>query len=406
MPFQNPIQMSTPKHDKNVSKAATETVDHLRRMRRVVRLNAKAPWKRNFCTRLPMILIVHEGCAIVRRDGQNHVAPMGNIVLLTPGSFEVTAVPLNAHGDICVSYAKFPLSALPRNFSDGASTERIVLDARVERERGVFVIGDLARKVVEDWQFLDGRLTLMQSVADTLLHSYSPAVFSFLRIIFFEKRWAFLKMMDLHAMRPFPVEHLASRYRAGRASFFRDCFTYTGHTPADWILRRKMDLAGAWLRAAKKSVPEVAALLHYEDVRRFRRAYRKHHGRYPEELLTIFPTSFSLGDEFFCLRPFWWPSPLRLLGEPPLRSWLYPESGGHPDEPPVPVEAPADPVEAPDGPCEEAPPDATSELPPADVGKKEPGRKSMEERFCSGELIPITEIIEFPTGLPELLKAA
>jgi len=40
------------------------------------------------------------------------------------------------------------------------------------------------------------------------------------------------------------------------------------------------------------------------------------------------------------------------------------------------------------------------------VGENDSGRKSMEERFCSGELIPITEIIEFPAGLPELLKAA
>ena len=405
--------MTTQEHDISVSPTATQTVEHLRRMRRVVRLNAKFAWRQAFNTRLPMILMVHQGCVIVSRDGKTHVAPMGDIVLLTPGTFEVTAVPLNTGGDIRVSYAKFPLSVLPRNFSYGASIEKIVLYAKMERERGVFVIRDLARKVIDEWQFMDGRLTLMQSVVDTLLHSCSPSVFSFLRVIFFEKRWAFLKTMESHTLQPFPVEHLASRYRTGRANFFRDCLTYTGHTPADWFLRRKMDLAGAWLQGAKKTVAEVAALLHYEDVRRFRRAYRKHSGHYPEESITVFPPSFSLEDDFFCLRPFWWPDPLPLLGEPPLRGWLYAASGGRPDAPPVPVEAPAEPVEAPGGhpdapaePAEELPADVTPELPPDNAGEKEPERKSIEERFCNGELIPISEIIEFPTGLPELLKAA
>jgi hypothetical protein len=44
-------------------------------------------------------------------------------------------------------------------------------------------------------------------------------------------------------------------------------------------------------------------------------------------------------------------------------------------------------------------------MPPDDAGVKEPEQKSIEERFCNGELIPITENIEYPTGLPELLKA-
>jgi hypothetical protein len=57
----------------------------------------------------------------------------------------------------------------------------------------------------------------------------------------------------------------------------------------------------------------------------------------------------------------------------------------------------------PDG---EPQPEVASELPADDAGEKEPEGKSVTERFCDAELIPITEIIEFPTGLPELLKAA
>ena len=205
------------------------------------------------------------------------------------------------------------------------------------------------------------------------------------------------------------MEFLARRYGAGRAAFFRNCQGLTGHTPAKWFLRRQLQLAQAWIHTANRTVSEVAARLHYDDVRVFRAAYRKHFRCAPEDAEVVHLmglNSFSPDDPSCCLRPFWWPSPLPLLGEPPLRSWPYPESGGHPDEPPVPAEAPADPVEAPDGPCEEAPPDAIAELPPDDVGKKEPEPKSMEERFCSGELIPFTEIISFPTGLPGLLKAA
>ena len=38
--------------------------------------------------------------------------------------------------------------------------------------------------------------------------------------------------------------------------------------------------------------------------------------------------------------------------------------------------------------------------------EKEPEHKSIKERFSNGELIPLSENTEFPTGLSELLKVA
>jgi hypothetical protein len=99
------------------------------------------------------------------------------------------------------------------------------------------------------------------------------------------------------------------------------------------------------------------------------------------------------------LRAFWWPPPRGLRG---VSQW----PGLPPEQFPETFEEMRNSLETPSQAGEELPPDIASELPPDEAAEKEPERKSIAERFCSGELIPVGEIIAFPNGLPALLRVA
>jgi AraC-like DNA-binding protein len=344
--------------------------------------------------------MVHKGMVVVRREGATHMALMGDVILLAPGAFELSAIPLAAGGDVCIEHAKLPLSVFPKHFAEGNWVEQVLLQAIPIRDEGVYLQKQLLPKVTRDFESMNDRLTVLQSVVNTLLNSFEPTMFSFLRRVYYERRWSFLRMMESTALQPRPVELLAASYADGRAAFFRDCRLFTGHTPRAWFARRRMELADSWLHVANRTIEEVAARLHYQDVRLFRVAYRKHFLRPPENPGPMLSSgSLSLDHPLCCLRPFWWPAPLPLVG---VCQW----PGLRPEEFPEGFEEERKSIEAPMEPSEEVSADAAAELPPDDTSDKEPADKSIEERFCNGEMIPIGEIIEFPTGLPELLKAA
>ena len=377
---------------------APETAAHLLRMRKVNLIAVKAPWKRKFSTRLPMFVLVSRGILIVRREEHRDMALTGDVLLLTPGSFELMAVPLPADATIRFEYAKIPLSVFGKQLSRGSAIEQAALVGMSHGEyNGIHICKGMLPQVARNLQTLHSDVTAIESVTNTLMASLCHAVFPFLRTVHFLRRWAFLGMMESHARHRSPVEFLAANYVAGRAAFFRDCQLHTGLTPAKWIDRRQMELADAWIHAANRTVAEVAALLHYDDVRLFRTAYRKHFRRPPEDPGMDANRSLSLDDPFCCLRPFWWPAPLPLLG---VCQW----PGLRPEELPEPFEEIRKFAEAPPESRAQLPVDVAPDLPPEDAGDTEP--KPMAERFRNLEMIPISEIIEFPTGLPELLKAA
>ena len=402
MPFQKMLQNVTSKYGANADLAASQTAEHLLRLRRISRINPKAPWKRNYRTRLPMLMMVHKGILIVRRGKDTHMGFPGDVVLLTPGTFALTAVPLATGDDVLLEYAKIPPSAFTELRAGGTLYETAALREMPSRARGVYVQPNMVPKITRDWECMNGTRTILQQLLATLMFSASPTMTPFLRTAFYERRWAFLAMMEANTLRPAPVEFLARRYRAGRAAFFRDCRGLTGHTPAKWFVRRQMQLAQAWIHAANRTVSEVATRLHYDDVRRFRAAYRKHFHRAPEDAEIVHLmglNSLSLDDPSCCLRPFWWPYPLPLLGVSP---WLSLRDEDLP-EPMAEIRKFVEASKASDG---ELQPDVSSVLPADDAEEQEPEGKSVAERFCDAEMIPISEIIEFPTGLPELLKAA
>ena len=74
------------------------------------------------------------------------------------------------------------------------------------------------------------------------------------------------------------------------------------------------------------------------------------------------------------------------------------------EEFPEPFDEVRNSLEAPPEPSAQFPPDGAADSPPED--KSDTNTKPIEERFRSLEVIPLADIIPFPTGLPALLKAA
>lgn len=391
-------------------------------MRSVGLFEGRMKWRREFCAALPVFIMIEQGVLTIRRAGNTRMAVRGDVVLLTPGSFEITAVPMSAYGLVRFQYAKIPISALGRLLSAGSAIEEVALyGVRHEEHTGIHICKGMRPQVARNLQIPMLQSTPVKSVMNALIVSLSPAVFPFLRRVYYERRWAFLGMMEAHTLEPRPVEFLADSYADGRAAFFRDCRLYTGHTPRAWFDRRKMQLAEVWLHVAKHTIADVAARLHYRVVKLFRAEYENHFRRPPETAgCWSEGASLSLDHPFCCLRPFWWPAPLPLAG---AGTWsrLWSDRFSDPiEESSEPVDASAMPAQAPEpvnataDQSEELPQEAASGLPPevdavlpvGIAGEKEPERKSIGARLCNGELIPITEIIDFPAGLPELLKAA
>ena len=394
-----PRQNEDLKNDDSAMFSSSEAAGHIRRMRKVTLLEGRMQWKRSFRTRLPMFVLISQGILIVRRAGMTRMAFKGDVLLLTPGSFELTAVPESADGIVRLEYAKIPMSVFWKQLSKGSAIEEIAVGGiRSEEYNGIHICEAMLPQVARNWQTLHSEITAIESVMNTLNVSLCPVVIPFLRTVYYERRWAFLATMEAHTRQSRPVEFLAVRYTDGRAAFFRDCQLYTGHTPAKWFARRQMELADAWIHVANRTVPEVAALLHYDSVPLFRAAFRKYFHRPPEEPSPMLSSgSLSIDHPWCCMRPFWWPAPLPLVGG-------FQRSGMRPEEFPEWFEEERKYIEASMELGEELPRDVASESPSDDADDSKP--KSISKRFLDLEMIPVADIIPFPTGLPELLRAA
>lgn len=97
-----------------------------------------------------------------------------------------------------------------------------------EGYNGIHICKGMLPQVARNLQSLYSEVTVIESEMKTLTASLLPTVFPLLRTVYFEKRWAFLGMMESHALHRSPVEFLAAGYLGERAAFFRDCKLHTG----------------------------------------------------------------------------------------------------------------------------------------------------------------------------------
>ncbi|MEO6754596.1 MAG: AraC family transcriptional regulator [Chthoniobacteraceae bacterium] len=362
-------------------------------------------WRQTFSTHSPMVVLVHSGVLDMPRNGVRQQAKAGDTVLLTPGIFELRAMPAMHGGAVRLEYGKFPVSLLGTLLAGGGHMESVALRPKPDSE--VFVQKGMLPEVLRNIETRPHGLNLMETIVMTLVHSGTPSVSPFLRRAYFNMRWAFQAMMESFSLRFTAVDDVAKRYVRGRAAFFADCEIYTGRTPMKWFRQRRMEHAYSWLHVANKHVWEVAAALGYKGISKFRTEYRKHFHRHPDEP----HDPLSLGGElniespFCCLRPFWWPYPLP-LGQHDLLGMHGAMFADRSAASSVEHNAPSIASEF-----------QTVEVQPEDVGvegcsapnpvnPRAEESRTLIEKFKNLELIPITELLPFPADLPVLLKAA
>lgn len=346
-------------------------------------------WNRRLRSNRPTLILVRNGTVAVRTAGGTYCAHSGDSILLAPGVFDIEATPAIIHGNIDLKIASFSLAAVGRALGDGSVVESLVFGIPESENTGVYI-----QKAVVD--FLERECAAVPfffkdvgAMVIRILNTVKPSTLPFARFAFFERRWAFQSLLETHVLRPGVVEWLAANYINGRAAFFRDCKIFVGMSPAKWINKRRLELAVAWLRHGKASIQSIAEVLGFCNVRAFRTALWKHFKMSIEKLRDTEGIR-ALEIRHVAFRPFWWPSPLPLFKRT--------------QRPGRPADESSRPVESPPVPRDQSPADVTSELPPAAESDTKP--KPVEERFLNMELIPVAEIIPFPTGLPELLKAA
>ena len=393
--------------------ARTRTA-HLRKLRKVEVVEDHAEWTQKFSTHNPMFVLVRNGILTVQRNGESFTAESGDSVLLTPGAFELSVLPAMTGGAIRIEYAKFPLSLVARMVRGVAHLEGTAL--RPEPMTGVYVQRRMLHHVMHNVQMAAGHSSVIESVLRTLIISFHPDVFPFLREAYFQKRWAFQAMMESYVRKPIPIDCIARNYLSGRAAFFEHCALYTGLTPLNWLRKRRMELADGWLHVAKKSLSEVADALKYEDVEIPRSEYRRYFHRHPEDpgVDIGFERSLELDSPFCCMRPFWWPHPLPLGQHDPLGMSGAAFAAGYATpsiDLVVPIEEPKihSSESIPENPhaqaCAGQPAEAQHSH-PQPVDSREEKAQTLIARFKNLESIPITELLPFPADLPVLLKAA
>jgi AraC-like DNA-binding protein len=346
--------------------------------------------KRALRSSRPTLILVRNGMVTVRTATGTYCAQTGNSILLAPGSFDIEATPAVRHGNIDVEIASFSLAALGRAFGDGSVVESLVLRIPESENTGVYIQKRIVDLLDRELASVPTFFKNVESIVTRILNTCAASTFRFARFGFFEKRWAFQALLEANVLRPGVVEWLAGHYIDGRAAFFRDCKIFVGMSPAKWIKTRRLELARAWLRHGKASIEDIAKVLAFCNVRALRTALWKHFEMTIDELKDTEGMRL-FGIPLVAFRPFWWPSPLPLIGEAQRRR--------HPaDEVSELAESAPEPCE------EESPTNDARDLPPEDGGNAEP--KPVKERFFSLEMIPVAEIIPFPSGLPVLLKAA
>ncbi len=369
-------------------------------------------WTQHFSTHNPMIVLVHNGMIKVCRGNCGVVAETGDIVLLTPGIFELHAIPALRGGIINVEYMKFPLSAVAKLVRDCGRIECLAL--RPEEDPGTFVLKRKLHHVLSTIAASPMDLNPMERMLNSVINSGSPSVFPFLRSAYFNMRWAFQLMMESRTLRPTAVDLLAKTYARGRAAFFEDCKLYTGLTPLEWFRKRRMELADAWLHVAGNPVWEVAAALQYKGVGKFRREYRKYYHRHPEERRD----SLRLGGELdiesplCCLRPFWWSYPLP-LGQHDLLGMsgaTFADGCAAPSlDLVVPIEESEIQSPKPENPNAEQCADQIAgarHQQPLPLNPREEESQTLVTKFMNLESISVADLLPFPADLPVLLKAA
>lgn len=252
-------------------------------------------------------IAVQQGTAQFCRDGRTATARAGSALLVAPGPGELKFF----------SEGNVPAKAMVIEF-DLLSAVGLLRKRQALEEMALVVPagpkeGTVFSEFIPRLEILRrGRLGPKELV-ELLLFDTGVRAIGFFRAVYFLPRWRLLVALE-QAVRYRHAERDAGRYYPGGVRALRnDCRLFLGEDVDSWLRRRRMQIAGIWLRM-KMPAEAVARALGFRDAYEFRREFEPFTGRRcenvsKEEIPLLF---LKMGEFTELVRPCWWPAPLPL----------------------------------------------------------------------------------------------
>lgn len=127
-------------------------------------------------------------------------------------------------------------------------------------------------------------LTEFRKIFNGLIGFSSAMVLNFLKHSFYIPHLKLNLFLEFHLLEySIMGSGVEALYPGGAKLFRRDCSIYLGVTLAQWVTRRKIQLASAWIRYGGHTLEEVGGVLGWRDLRCLRKRIIEYGGELPDD---------------------------------------------------------------------------------------------------------------------------
>lgn len=262
-----------------------------------------------------LLIVVTTGTVVVERPWQRQAVNTGGACWLLPGDYKLSEVP-DVAGRFKSDLVFFDDRAIGRSIG---SEEKLESFCRIPSQSMYSIypqpqLGSVLLNAASACGILFPN-ELRKSLVFAA-NSGGSAMFMFLGHGYYARKTALNLWLEYHVISKKSANELAGLYPAGRRRFFSDFATYQALNPAQWLRKRRMELAATWIKHGTAPIELIAKAAGYDDEQRFRRDYiyeRGHDPRREERLQDAHILSGKTLQD--CIMPFWYVAPFSLWEE-------------------------------------------------------------------------------------------
>ncbi len=250
-----------------------------------------------------VLLVVHLGSMLLEAHGGRAEAGAGDAMLIGRGEAgHLTFLPCPNAESMVIEIITFDERAIARHLRNSEVWEDLALDEWMEAPAAITLRGFSAPPAPNP-KNLNHRF---HALIGELLGTYRSGLSDFLRHHFYQSRWMLCVFLEQFVISADGARRAAEQYPSGAAQFRRDCLLYLGHTPAAILIRRRCELATAWMRCGH-SIEKVAQALNFDSRWEFEYAYSGFTKKRCREVQGRIPLAEAEPEELIrAMQPFWW----------------------------------------------------------------------------------------------------